>query len=109
MAGDCFQVNSRLAEELGGALCHGIVIGQAPIEGVPHVHAWVECEDEELGVVLVHDNSNGTRRVFPVLTYYMAGQIEPKKVARYTVQEMYRRFNKHEHYGPWAEHLVGHL
>lgn len=110
MAGDCYQINSLLAVQLDGTLCHGIVIGTGhPVLNVPYGHAWVEHEDPETGVVLVHDHSNGVELVVPIIWFYLIGRINPETVARYTVREMSRHQLDHEHFGPWADHLVGHL
>ena len=107
MIGDCFQVNSRLAEKHDGILCHGIVIGTGgEMFCLPFVHAWVEPNDD---FPLVLDHSNGRTIELPKELYYAMGQIDPAKVVRYTVQEMRRELLAHEHYGPWAEHLQDHF
>lgn len=103
--GDCFETNSKLADRCKGVLCHGIVIGTGgKMLGLPFVHAWVEIDG---GVVLDHSNSRAIE--IPKELYYSTGQIDPGKVVRYTVQEMYREFLTHEHFGPWVKHLLEHI
>lgn len=83
--------------EVKPQIAHGLVLH--PDLNKYHAHAWVEVG------ALVFDQSNGNDVVLPAAWYYEAGQINPEKVARYTREEARANMLKHEHYGPWEQHL----
>lgn len=111
--GDCFKAGVDLLLKLawktvsaGGAdgegfyLCHGIVTGQGPIEGVRYSHCWVE--HALIGSpATVLDHSNGRQLEMPAWLYYRIGRIDARKVYRYSLNEARRLLNEHKHYGPW--------
>lgn len=83
-------------------LCHGEPIGQGPIAGIRHGHAW--CEEQRPFHVVVHDLSNGkTIRGWPRELYYAVGRIEPDEVARYTHAEAAQHALETGHCGPWED------
>lgn len=80
-------------------LCHGWPIGQGPILGVKHGHAWLELD--VAGATVCIDYSNGKACEMFRDDYYALGQIEPDEVRRYAFREMQEMVKLHEHYGPW--------
>lgn len=88
-------------------LAHGTAVGQGPIEGVRHAHAWCERTDvlEVPGrditthLTMVIDHSNGKELEIPAALYYKIGQISD--VTRYSAHEMRVLLLRHSHYGPW--------
>lgn len=76
-------------------LCHGQPVGQGPIEGIKHGHAWLE-----LGDIVIDPSTGG---VFRTEQYYRIGQIKNKEVKRYTRLEAIRMLVQTEHYGPWGK------
>lgn len=78
-------------------LCHGIVIGRGPIEGIEYNHAWVELPD---GTVI--DN---TMPIFadgvPKEVYYALGGVREDKVFRYNSEEIAKKVVEQGTYGPW--------
>ena len=80
------------------SMVHAVVTGQGPIEGIRHVHAWVEVGD------VVIDKSNGNNIVMRKEVYYKAGQINPDNPAeykKYNRDEMIEKVEKRGTYGPW--------
>jgi len=74
-------------------LCHGNALGQGPIDGKRHGHAWLEINNS------VMDFSNGRTVVMEKSKYYKIGYI--KYVHRYTAKEAAIMLLKHQNYGPW--------
>ena len=101
--GDCFEVagtmilDNPMVHAL--TLVHGIVTGQGPIEGVEHVHAWVEDSDAMVAL----DFSNGNAVVVPIDQYYKIGKI--KKTARYDRKEVVSILVDTGVWGPWEDWL----
>lgn len=113
--GDCFMAalvyGQSLSSEERAAhrVCHGEPLGQGPIEGVRHAHAWVERLDRlkfpdldrTVEIVTCIDKSNGKDVAFPAELYYKVGDIDPDEVQRYTVPEASALAFEHGHWGPW--------
>ena len=107
--GNCYEAAAKFVwAHLDRALlvCHGEPLGQGPIDGVRHGHAWVE---EEIGLgkhklTVVHDVSNGkTIEGMPVALYYAVGRIDSDTVQRYDLHAANLMMLKTRHYGPWEE------
>jgi hypothetical protein len=99
--GDCYQAAIRCAEDLRGSaadveVVHADVMGQGPIDGVVHGHAWVELDRK-----VVFDRSNGRRLIAHAEQYHAAGQAE--NVRRYTLEEARRLMVETGHFGPWEK------
>jgi len=107
--GDCFESavgvmmerhrNDPEAEG-GYILVHGWPIGQGPIEGIKHAHAWVEFKDA-CGMRWVWDKSNGRDIDMPAALYYKIGSIDENECRRYTFEEMTVALLDNGTYGPW--------
>lgn len=104
--GDCFVAAIDCARQLSRRyktrdkavfVCHGIVTGEGPIEGVKYEHAWVEVGNK------VYDWSNGNTHTVMISYYYQRGKIEPGEVHRYLFEEAIAKLTEHKHYGPWPE------
>lgn len=76
-------------------LAHGICVGRGPIEGVRHVHAWLESG----GIVI--DVANGKTSVFSRREYYERAKIDKKEIRRYLPKEAARLMVETGNYGPW--------
>jgi len=72
-------------------LVHAIIIGQGPIEGVEHGHAWIEDGDT------VFDPANNIR--LPKDEYYALARIQ--KAVKYTFKELKRKVTEHRTWGAW--------
>jgi hypothetical protein len=117
--GDCFEValNELLRLHYQGdesaVLVHALVVGQGPIEGIVHDHAWIERVEvlppppdwpdhfPEPTVRLAVDRSQGKDLTLPAALYRMIGRVHDVK--EYTFEEAQRQASKHRHYGPWPE------
>ena len=96
--GNCYESASKIILEVNSddiLLCHGTAIGQGPIEGIEHGHAWVEIN----GMVL--DYSNGQKVIIPKDKYYDIGKI--KNVVKYTRKDVIKNLCKFKTYGPWSK------
>ena len=78
-------------------LCHGIVHGQGPLEGIVFPHAWNEIGEYVL------DESNGHDLLIDRQTYYAVGDIDT--VYRYDFYEMAEMADRYGTYGPWEAEL----
>ncbi len=97
--GNCFQDAVHAFDDemfSDWALAHGIVINSGTHAGQAMSHAWLEKDH------LVYDAPSD--QFVPKEMYYRIGQIE--YVVQYTVTEMREMVVKHEHYGPWDEHIL---
>lgn len=98
-------------------LVHGVVAGQAQLEGKRFDHAWVERRDDDdraIGIEglppemaenlrwTVLDNSNGNDIEMPRIVYYGIGNITEGDVVRYTRDEMMLQLAQTRNYGPWT-------
>lgn len=112
--GDCYRSALDRLVELwlkgksdGWALCHGMVTGQGPIEGLRTDHAWLERTVHLPGVnfplLIIWDHSNGQSFEGPAALYYLIGQIDPMEVRRYDFKQARAMVTKHGHYGPWED------
>jgi len=98
--GNCFQAAGRYLmnnniQNSNLRLVHGLVTGQAKIEGFIHDHAWVEDGD------MVIDKSNGNDFYVPKKLYYHLGNIEEFNLTRYNWEEMTKQLVATKHWGPW--------
>jgi hypothetical protein len=98
--GNCFEVaanyvveNSILRGNKNLILVHGEVIGQGPISGVKHWHAWVEDGD------IAIDLSNGKDITISKSLYYAIGKISNTK--QYNPDQTRKLLLKYKHFGPW--------
>lgn len=89
-------------------LVHGTAVGQGPIEGQHHAHAWCERTDRvEWPDGAVHelvtciDHSNGHEIEMPAAVYYRIGRVHD--VRRYEHDDAISTALRHGHYGPWWE------
>jgi len=100
--GMCFQVASQYmlqhSKDKQLRLCHGLVTGQGAIKGVVYVHAWVER-----GQLVIDETLNAK---IPKDMYYDIGNINKKYVYTYTLDEMMKKMNEFETYGPWERKLL---
>lgn len=109
--GDCYEaafdtLDREFRDDPTVRLIHAIVVGQAPIEGVLHGHAWVEYS-QELPVTSVPvpsiriavDTSQGRDLRLPADLYRMIGRI--RDVRQYTRSEARRWAVDTKHFGPW--------
>lgn len=114
--GDCYPVawkmvtGNPLDHDSEGelTLCHGMVVGQGPIEGMAHSHAWVERTDmvafpghAEYPAVTCIDHANGNDIELPQQLYYKVGQVTD--VHRYDRLEAMTNAARTRHYGPWHD------
>lgn len=109
--GDCFVVAAHFVIQHAQkarsvvTLCHGIIVGQGPIEGVRHWHAWAEVTVTEkrngftTSTRYAVDMSNGKAVVEPARSYRALARAE--RVWEYTPVEARERMLDTEHYGPW--------
>jgi hypothetical protein len=74
-------------------LVHGNPILTVPPH-IKHGHAWIEIGDD-----IVYD-AEGKHEV-PKELYYMVGQIDPKECFFYTYEEMAKKIDESDHWGPW--------
>lgn len=111
--GNCFEAAARVIvdrcllppkgrrEKL--VLVHGFVMGEGPLEGIRHWHAWLETPDGRT----VLDVTNGRNWVAHAKAYYAQGQIE--KTFRYQPEEVRQLLLRHEHWGPWEQEALDHV
>jgi len=107
--GDCFKIAGRglLFDELGDhtrRLVHGIVTGTKEIDGIKHVHAWIEWERG--GIKFVTDKSNGNDVVVRCDDFYTIGRIDQSSIIRYTWGMVNELVDASEHWGPWDKKLL---
>lgn len=96
--GDCYQAAARFVlDNEGWTLVHGSAVGQGPIKGVVHGHAWAERE----GVVV--DTSNGKTLHVGRELFYAIGNVHD--VTRYSREETRSKLLRYEHYGPWEKEV----
>jgi len=98
--GNCFESASNIIVDFPSndiLLCHGVAVGQGPIEGIKHTHAWLELN----GMVL--DFSNGKQTLMPKERYYNIGKLT--NIVKYTKKESIKNLIKHKTYGPWDMYL----
>lgn len=99
--GNCFEAAAKELLSLskrGEAryrLVHGEIVGQGPIEGIRHSHAWVL--DAETDTVI--DTSNGRRVEAPRVIYEAIARLQNK--LEYGYREACIRLVESGHYGPW--------
>ena len=100
--GNCFEVAAiELFHRDGKAqLVHGIV-SHSRIKGLRFVHAWVEYQDDELGDILVCDNTMPGCNAIQREHYYNAGEILEAELVRYSEAQAITKLDAHRHYGPW--------
>jgi len=103
----CFRDGTRpdLRYVDGLLLVHGLVTGQGRIAGIRHLHAWVETDADENGLVLVLDTSNGGYILTERAKYYHFGRVVEQQLQRYTAKEALALVLSSGHCGPWNEEL----
>jgi len=75
-------------------LVHGYPIGQGPIKGIKHGHAWLEIDDEYL--IDPEYGFAGRKEVF-----YRVGQIDKNECRYYTFKQTRKMLLENKHYGIW--------
>ena len=110
--GNCYEealmVIARAPVEVWPKLrvCHGIAVGQGPIEGKRIGHAWVEWFVRP-GETVVIDWAKPEQRVqMRRADYYRIGQIVGEKVVRYRVEEAIGLAERTGHCGPWSGRIA---
>jgi len=83
---------------------HGIVTGQAEIEGVQHGHAWLEKTVDLFGHSFEMVVDPSAKVEFPKDYYYQLGKIT--HTARYTYQEVLDLIDETVRPGPWDEKIM---
>lgn len=105
-AGDCYTAACQhmLALHAQGLsdefiLVHGEVIGQGPLDGIRHGHAWLVHVESDMVV----DTSNGRRIELPAEVYERIGRHDETGRNRheYTHAQMIKKMLASGHYGPW--------
>ncbi len=97
--GDCYRVAGNMAvDNPHMKLCHGIVTGHGPLNGLLIGHAWVEVGD------IVIDYSNGHKVTTRKEKYYDKGKITD--VVRYKGCNVADLLLSHQNYGPWDERVT---
>lgn len=109
--GDCFEsaVNRLLDISLQRKdeidewfVCHGIATGTGPVAGIEFPHGWLERGEKDSNYNSVYDYSNGNRlEGMPSPIYYAIGNLDHRRVKRYSIQDVRRLITKYKHYGPW--------
>lgn len=110
--GDCFTVAAHLmcfwdAPLPDGTLCHAVIVGSGPLEGMLHWHAWVEVRRRVVANgfrvtrTFAIDLSNGKQVVVDAGVYRRAAQAQG--VMEYTREEAREWMRTTEHYGPWED------
>lgn len=115
--GDCYESAAKrlMDKHMRGdpsadkyTLVHAQVIGQGPIEGVKHGHAWLEKEESHvlpsgrtIKINQVEDHSQGREIEMPAALYYHFGRVDENRHYRYIYEEMRRKVVEHKHWGPW--------
>lgn len=98
--GQCFNKVYLWAEKnffpgLTVKVCHGLVVGQGPIEGLIHGHAWLE--DGDTVIDLQH------KVTMSKLEYYKTAKL--KKVVRYSLKQALQLGYNTGHAGPWNKDI----
>lgn len=100
--GDCYEAtakyiidNSLFGNKDNLILVHAEVTGQGDIEGVKYGHAWVEDGNT------VIDVSNGRNIKMDKKMYYALGNVNSKKMYRYSMSEVRKKLVDSGIYGPW--------
>jgi hypothetical protein len=104
--GDCYEAALLfLMNDLGGIfndldgykLVHAEILGQGPIEGLHHGHAWVEFKGKAF------DKSNGRNLVMDAKKYREMARVKEagNNVHEYTWPEAKRKCVETGIYGPW--------
>jgi len=116
MNGDCFEVAGRIVTDnlifpdalklVNPALVHAMITGAGPLEGVRHVHAWVEYDrpmdwpgGEKHFVRMARDRSNEKDLEAPAAVYRHLARIHMLK--QYRPEEARRFILEYHHWGPW--------
>ena len=103
--GNCYQAAWIWLDEIRPAnavLCHGIATRTQP----PHErmgHAWVEVQVS--GYQFCVDSLFPGTAIFQG-RYYAIGNIDPKDVRRYTLDEARKLMLERGNYGPWDEVIM---
>lgn len=74
-------------------LVHALIVGQGPIEGVVHWHAWVEHGP------VAYDWSNGKNISLPVDVYRALARVQQSW--EYDAREAAQMMRLTQHFGPW--------
>ena len=100
--GDCFEATVGFAIERVGTededkfrLVHGVVSGSGQIDGVRHVHAWIEVGDLCLNI-----SASGRTGLYRSL-FYRAGKIG--RTVRYTLEDAVYLAVNDDDCGPWDD------
>ena len=99
--GECFNKTADYAldhwdESDDVKIIHGLIIGQGPIEGILHGHAWLQKGDQ---VIDLENNIS-----LDVSTYEALAQIKYKK--EYTIKEALKAMSEAGHKGPWDRKIL---
>ncbi|MCM1322814.1 MAG: hypothetical protein NC218_01375 [Acetobacter sp.] len=101
--GNCYQTAFRtFYDNLSKKplLCHGLVMGRGPLEGIRYNHAWVEIGDQVIDKTMSMFKDGVDKEV-----YYMLGGVDEKMVYRYNDKQIAEKVVEQETYGPWEEIL----
>lgn len=94
--GDCYEVAGRMImDHPEMLLCHGLVAGRGPLEGLWLGHAWCEAGD------VVFDRSSGKRFEGRKEHYYETGKITTVK--KYRRDEACKLMLEKKNFGPWSD------
>ena len=98
--GNCFNKTAEYAIHNKDAtdikIVHGIIVGQGPIEGLEHGHAWLVKGDS------VIDLENGI--TMEIKAYEKAARLKHK--VTYSIKAALRLINSSGHLGPWDEYIT---
>lgn len=83
-------------------LCHGLVTGQGKIAGIKYNHCWVE--DVKTETVYDMTMPEFFQNVNTNVYYYM-GKINPNDVFKYDFDEVIKKADEEQTYGPWEDKL----
>ena len=99
VGGDCYDANAKQFMVLSSkdkkmVLVHGYVSSQTQ-NRIRYDHCWIENDNEVL------DFSNGRAIKVPKILYYALGHVRDNELFKYSLKDVMKNLDKHEHWGPW--------